>query len=184
MYKRITLKDSVRIPPKYFGKNLEESVKKTLRKKYEGELDKELGVILNIENCREIEKGKIIPGDGSTYHNVTFDALTFQPKNHEVIRGIVNEITNFGAFIRFGPIDALAHISQITDDYMSYNEKTNTLSGKETNKKLKAEEEITARVIAVSLKNNVKDSKINLTMKQPGLGKKKWREEEGGKNNG
>lgn len=178
MYKTVTIRDSVRIPPKFFGESLEESVEKALREKYEAELDKDIGVILSIDNCRDVKEGKIIPGDGSSYHEVTFDALTFQPKMHEVVRGEVNEITDFGAFIRFGPIDALAHVSQITDDYMSFNEKNNTLSGKETNRTLKEEDETTARVIAVSLKNNVKDSKINLTMKQQGLGKKEWIEEE------
>ncbi len=174
MYKEITVKDSVRIPPKYFGDSLKESVKNVLRDKYEGTLDPDQGVVLSIDNCRDVEQGKIIPGDGSAYHDVVFDMLTFKPENHEVVRGIVNDITNFGAFVRFGPIDALAHVSQVTDDYMSYNEKNDSLSGKETNRTLKKEDEVTARVIAVSLKSNVKESKVNLTMKQPGLGKEEW----------
>lgn len=186
MYKKITIRDSVRIAPKHFEESLEESVKNALREKYEAKLDKDIGAILAIESCKNVKEGKIIPGDGSSYHEATFDAIVFKPEMHEVIRGGVNEITDFGAFVRFGPIDALAHVSQITDDYMSYNEKTGSLSGKETNRTLKKEDEVTARVIAVSLKHNVKDSKINLTMKQPGLGKKEWIEEEkeGGEDDG
>jgi len=177
MYELIRAKDSVRIPPKYFDRPLEESARKALQDKYESKIDQEHGVVISITKCRDIEDGKIIQGDGSAYYNVTFDALVFNPKLHEPVRGRVNEIVNFGAFVRFGPIDALAHVSQITDDYMTYNEKTETLSGKETDRKVKKDDEIRARTIAVSLKNNVNDSKINLTMKQPGLGKKEWIEE-------
>lgn len=186
MYKLVTVKDSVRIPPEYFKESLEDSAKKALREKYEGTLDKDLGVILNISECKDLDDGRIIPGDGSAYYNVTFNALTFKPELHDIVRGKVHEIVEFGAFIRFGPIDALAHVSQITDDYMSFNEKTEALSGKETNRNLKEEDEVRARVIAVSMKNNVSDSQVNLTMKQPGLGKEDWIEEQekkGGKNN-
>lgn len=181
MYEKVTVNGSVRVPPKYFNRPLNKSIKKVLREKYEGSLDKDLGVILNITDPRDIGKGKIIHGDGSTHHNVTFDAVTFKPKLHETVRGKVSEVTDFGAFVRIGPIDALAHVSQITDDFMSYNEKTDTLTGKETKRKLKKDDEVKARIIAVSLKNNVTESKINLTMKQPGLGKSKWLEKESDK---
>jgi len=33
---------------------------------------------------------------------------------------------------------------------------------------------VTARIIAISMKNNVTESKINLTMRQEGLGKEEW----------
>ena len=60
----------------------------------------------------------MIAGDGATYHKVNFTALTFYPKLHEVVEGEVVEITDFGAFVRIGPTDALLHLSQITDDYL------------------------------------------------------------------
>ncbi len=178
MYQMITAKDSVRIPPKYFDRPLEESAKKALQDKYESRIDSEHGVIISVTECKEIKDGKIIQGDGSAHYNVTFEALTFNPKLHEVVRGEVNEIVDFGAFVRFGPIDALAHVSQITDDYMTYNQKTESLAGRETNRSLKENDEVRARIIAVSLKNNVNESKVNLTMKQPGLGKEEWIKEE------
>ncbi len=178
MYQMITAKDSVRIPPKYFDKPLEESAKKALQDKYESRIDQDLGVIISVDECREIKNGKIIQGDGSAYYEVIFNALTFNPKLHEPVRGYVNEIVDFGAFVRFGPIDALAHVSQITDDYMTHNQKTGALSGKETDRSIKKDDKVRARIIAVSLKDNVNESKINLTMKQPGLGKKEWIEEE------
>lgn len=174
MYNIITIRDTIRIPPKLFSESLETSVLKALMENYEGRLDKDLGVIITVMNPREISDGKIIPGGGASYHSVVFDTLTFKPELHETIKGNISEITEFGAFVRFGPIDGLIHVSQITDDFMSYNEKTNSLSGKESKKILKIGDIVNARVIAISMKNTVADSKINLTMRQDGLGKEEW----------
>ena len=57
---------------------------------------------------------------------------------------------------------------------MSLNAKTQALTGKESKKIIKKDDEVTARVIAISMKNTVADSKINLTMRQEGLGKEEW----------
>ncbi|NYZ79764.1 DNA-directed RNA polymerase [Candidatus Micrarchaeota archaeon] len=181
MYNVVTIRDTIRIPPKLFTESIEESVKKALREQYEGRLDKDMGVIITVTNPREIGDGKIIPGDGAAYHTVMFDALTFKPEVHEVLKGKISEITDFGAFIRFGPIDGLVHVSQVTDDFMSYNEKTQCLVGKDSKKTLKKEDVVTARVIAVSMKGTVSESKINLTMRQEGLGKKEWMKKKGEK---
>lgn len=174
MYSVITIKDTIRIPPKYFSKSLEDSVLRALRENYESKLDKDLGVIISIFNPREIGDGRIIPGDGAAYHDIVFDALVFRPELHEVIKAEVSDITEFGAFLKFGPIDGLIHVSQVTDDFVSYNDKTKTLSGKESKKVLKVGDIVTARIIAISKKDMVTESKINLTMRQPGLGKDDW----------
>jgi DNA-directed RNA polymerase subunit E' len=44
----------------------------------------------------------------------------------------VVEIADFGAFVRIGPVDALLHVSQLMDDYISYDEKQGVLLGKES----------------------------------------------------
>ncbi len=174
MYNIATIKDTIRIPPKLFSKNLEKSVQKALMENYEGKLDKDLGVVISVFNPREISDGRIIPGDGAAFHDIVFDALIFRPELHEVIRGEISDITEFGAFIKFGPIDGLVHVSQVTDDFVSYNEKAKMLVGKESKRSLKVGDEVLARVIALSLKNTIGESKINLTMRQPGLGKEEW----------
>ncbi|RLG21932.1 DNA-directed RNA polymerase [Candidatus Micrarchaeota archaeon] len=177
MYQIVTIKDTIRIPPKLFSDSLEKSALEALKQQYEGKIDKDLGVVISVMNPREISDGIIIPGDEAAYHHLVFDALVFTPEMHEVIRGKVIDITEFGAFVRFGPIEGLTHISQITDDFMSYNEKNAVLAGKESRRVLKKEDVVTARIIAISLKNTVADSKINLTMRQKGLGKEEWLEE-------
>lgn len=181
MYQLITVKDTVRVPPKDFGKPIKESSLLALREKYENKYDPDVGIVLTVSKVEDVGMGKIIPGDGASYHNVVFEALTFYPRLHEVVTGKVSEITQFGAFVRIGPVDGLVHVSQITDDFMSYNEKTGTLVGKESGKVLKEGDTVRARVVTLSLKPTISDSKIGLTMRQPGLGKLEWIEKEKGK---
>lgn len=176
MYSIVTLKDTVRIAPKLFSTDLDQSSLAALREQYEGSIDPNIGVIVSVIETKNIEDGIIIPGDGASYHHVTFDAMVFKPEMQEMVIGKVTDITEFGAFIRFGPIDGLVHISQITDDFMGYNDKNGVLSGKESKKVLKKDDEVKARIIAISMKNTVADSKINLTMRQRGLGREDWME--------
>ena len=109
-----------------------------------------------------------------TQRDSTCDVWVFKPELHELIKAKVAEITEFGAFLRFGPIDGLVHVSQVTDDFMSFNAKTGALSGKDSKKVLQKGDTVLARITAVSMKNSVTESKINLTMRQPGLGKEGW----------
>jgi len=95
-----------------------------------------------------------------------------------MVRAKVIDLTAFGAFLRFGPIDGLVHVSQVTDDFMSYNDKVGILAGKTSKKTLKKGDIVTARIIAISVKDNVTESKINLTMRQTGLGREDWYKEE------
>ena len=86
----------------------------------------------------------------------------------------MNQRVPDGQFLRFGPIDGLVHVSQVTDDFMGYDDKNGTLAGKDSKKVLQIKDEVTARIIAISMKSTVVDSKMNLTMRQPGLGKREW----------
>src|SRR3989338_5247764 len=138
MYNLVTIKDTIRIPPNLFSSNIEESVLSALRHQYENRLDKKLGVVITVTNPKNISDGKIILGDGASYHDVEFDLVTFKPELHEVIHAKVTDLQEFGPFIRFGPIEGLVHVSQVTDDFMSMNQQTGALSGKESKKVLRS----------------------------------------------
>jgi DNA-directed RNA polymerase subunit E' len=118
--------------------------------------------------------GKIIPGSGSTYHKASFVLLTYFPTLQEVVEGEVVEIADFGAFIRVGPIDALLHMSQIMNDFISYDEKQGSLIGKETKRKLNIGDHARIRVTAISLGRGDVSGKIGVTARQPFLGKIEW----------
>ena len=178
MYKILTVEDTVRVPPKRFDEDLKAAIVSEFGDMVAGRIDKTIGIILAVVNVDGISEGKIIMGDGAIYYNATFDILAYQPLISEVVEGTVTEITDFGAFINFGPMDGLVHVSQITEDFMSCDAKNATLIGKETKRILKQEDKVRARIVTVSLKNRFSDSKIGLTMRQPYLGKLAWLEED------
>ncbi|WP_461865469.1 DNA-directed RNA polymerase [Thermococcus sp.] len=185
MYKLLTVKDVVRIPPRMFQIKPEEAAKIILRETYEGVYDRDDGVILAVLNVREITDGVIVPGDGATYHEAIFDVLVWKPEMHEVVEGEVVDVAPYGAFIRIGPMDGLVHISQLMDDYVVFDEKNKQFIGKEKHHILKLGDEVRARIIAISVKSRIiRENKIGLTMRQPGLGKPDWIEKEKRKEKG
>lgn len=179
MYKLLKVKDVVRIPPRMFTMDPGEAAKIVLRETYEGIYDRDEGVVLAVLDVEEVSEGLIVPGDGATYHEVVFNVLVWRPFMHEVVEGEVIDVAPYGAFIRIGPMDGLVHISQLMDDYVVFDEKNKQFLGKETKRILKLGDDVRARIMAISVKSRViRENKIGLTMRQPGLGKRDWIEKE------
>jgi DNA-directed RNA polymerase subunit E' len=174
MFKLITLQDTIRIPPETFGNPLGKVGRDQVKAKYEGMVDEGLGYVIAVTRVDVSPIGKIIPGDGATYHKVTFSLLTFYPVLQEIVEGDVVEIADFGAFLRIGPVDALLHVSQLMDDYISYDEKQGVLQGKETKRRLASGDQVRVRITAVSLGRAGSSGKIGVTARQPFLGKLEW----------
>ncbi len=174
MFKLITLQDTIRIPPETFGNPLEQVGKEQVKAKYEGVVDEELGYVIAVTRVEVSPIGKIIPGDGATFHKVKFSLLAFYPVIQEIVEGDVVEIADFGAFVRIGPVDALLHVSQLMDDYISYDEKQGVLLGKESKRTLAAGDQVRVRITAVSLGRAGSSGKIGVTARQPWLGKLEW----------
>ena len=184
MYYKTKIEDTVRIPPYEFDNPLEEVAIKTLNKTYEGRLDKKLGLLICVNGIDDISEGRLIMGDGASYHNVDFEAIFFKPEQHEIFDGEVIDIVDYGAFVRIGPMDGLIHVSQVTDDYINYDAKRGALLAKESNKTLDVGDLVRARAVSVSIKdestNNIennRNSKIPLTMRQTNLGRFEWIQE-------
>ena len=184
MYYKTKIEDIVRIPPYRFESPLKEVAIQTLNETYASNLDKKLGLLICVNEIEEIGEGRLIMGDGASYHKVIFNAIFFKPEQHEIFDGEVIDIVEYGAFVRIGPMDGLIHVSQVTDDYISYNSKRGTLIAKESNKTLDEGDLVRARAVSVSIKDestnnmqNTKNSKIPLTMRQTNLGRFEWIEE-------
>ncbi len=175
MYKILTLKDTVRVEPDKLKYNLEEAIKKTLQERYEGVIDKKLGVILSVIEVVRIEDGIIKHTDPAIHYPCIFDVLVFYPELHELVEGEVVENVEFGSFVNIGPLDGLVHISQLMDDFVSFDKKNSSFLGKQTKKVLKEGDKVRARIISISW---TEQRKIGLTMRQPGLGSLVWIEEE------
>jgi DNA-directed RNA polymerase subunit E' len=173
-----TLEDVVRIPPSMFGSSLKKAAIAILKEKYESMINAELGYIIMILETKVDPMGKMIAGDGGTYHRVEFEALTFTPKLQEIVLGEIVDITDFGAFVRIGPTDALLHLSQVMDDYLQSDVKSGMIIAKQSNRTLKVGSTIRSRITAVSLGKAATMGKIGITCRQPFLGAEEWIAEE------
>ncbi|MEM4318373.1 MAG: DNA-directed RNA polymerase [Candidatus Pacearchaeota archaeon] len=169
------INDYVRVAPENFGLQLKEAVIKELEEVYQDYIDEEIGAVIKVIDVISVREGVIIPEDGAIYYDSTFRLLVFKPALNEIVYGKIEQITNFGAFVNLGVIQALVHISQTMEDQVSFS-KTNSLLGKNTKKNLKKGDLCLARIVAISYKTI--PPKIGLTMRQPGLGKLEWIEKE------
>lgn len=169
------IEDYIRVEPKLFGLATADAVEQQLKEIYSDYYDKDMGKVISVIEVLEIGEGVIIPGDGAAYYSSRFKLLTWKPEIHELVYGVISEITNFGAFINLGAMKGMIHISQTMEDYVSFS-KTNTLLGKDSKKVLKQDDLCMARIVALSHKGE--NPKIGLTMRQPGLGKLEWIKDE------
>lgn len=175
MFYIIEIEDYIRVEPKLFGLPTQEAIERQLQETYSEYHDKEIGEVIGVIEVIEVGGGIIIPGDGAAYYNSRFKLLVWKPEMQELVYGVINEITNFGAFINLGVMQGMIHISQTMEDYVSFS-KSNVLIGKSSKRSLKKGDACLARIVAISYKGE--DPKIGLTMRQPGLGKLEWIKEE------
>ena len=154
------------------------STMEILKKKYESTIDPEFGFIIIVTDVHVRSVGKIIPGDGATFHRTKFSILTFFPKIQEIVEGDILEITDFGAFVRIGPTDALLHLSQIMDDYLTSDVKQGMIVANQSKRTLKVGNRMRVRITAASLGKGTSLGKIGVTCRQPFLGSLEWLEQD------
>ncbi|MEK6956899.1 MAG: DNA-directed RNA polymerase [Thermoproteota archaeon] len=184
MFSISTLLDVIRIPPSLFGTVLKKAAVNILKEKYESMINADLGYIIMILDAKVEPMGKMVPGDGGTFHIVEFEALTFYPKIQEIVHGEIVDITDFGAFVRIGPTDALLHLSQIMDDYLKSDVKSGIILANQSGRTLKVGSTLRSRITAVSLGKAASMGKIGITCRQPFLGADEWIAEEIKKSSG
>ena len=171
-------RDVVRIPPERLGPELSNVLTELAQQQFEGKLVDGQSLAVTIRDVKPIGEGHIIHGDGGVYQEVEYQALLFRPEIQEVVEGAVVEIRKFGAFVRFGPLDGLLHVSQIMDDRVNIDEHNQRLVGVESKRDLKVGYKVRARVVSLSLSEiSPRDSRIGLTMRQPALGRLEWIQE-------
>ena len=95
MFNITSIEDKVRIPPQKFDKALEVVTYEELRSKYEGIVDKDVGFIIAVTDIKVSPIGKMIPGDGATYHTVSFTLLTYFPEVQEVVEALEKSRARF-----------------------------------------------------------------------------------------
>ena len=176
MFYRVQVEDRVRVPPTLFNIPREQALLKMIERQFEGYISKDLGVVIGVSGLVNVYEGVIIPGDGAAFYRCEFELLALKPELQEMVLGKVRDIADFGAFMSIGAIDGMIHVSQTMDDFVSF-AKDKVLIGKESGRSLKVGDLCRARIVALSYKD-VANPKIGLTMRQQGLGKLEWIEDD------
>ncbi len=174
MYYYVKIKEKVGIHPKFIKSDLKQSALDALREQYDGTIVPNIGLVVSVESIDKIGEGKIVPGDANIYYTTEAGLIVYEPKIHELLEATISDIVEFGAFAKIGPIEGLIHVSQIMEDFITYDSKQNQFIGKKTKKKLAVKDVVLAKIVTVSLKGTTAGSKIGLTMRQPALGKEEW----------
>jgi DNA-directed RNA polymerase subunit E' len=176
MFYLTRIEEAVRVDPFRLRSPPKQAILDTLREKYSGVFDKELGYVVTVLDAVEIDdEGYLIPGDGGVKVRVVADLLSFIPYPGDIAEGVVDEITESGASIRVGPMTGILHISQVFDsDYAVYDQKRNAIIGKNTQKVLQVNDSLKVRITNISTRNETRETRLMLTCRQPGLGKSEW----------
>ena len=176
MYMITQAEKVVPIPPSRLGEDIDKVIGELTWKQCEGQFGPDKSITILIKNVKCKGPGRIVHGDGAVYQTVVFDQLVFKFKENETIVGNVVQITKFGAFVKFGPLDGLLHIGQIMDERVDIDEENQRLIGKDSGRTLSVGDVVRARIISMDLnEKNPQDSKIGLVTRGPiGLGRLEW----------
>ena len=183
MYMITQAEGVVPVPPSRLNDDIDKVIEELTLKQYEGSFGQDKSITILVKNVRRKEEknnGRIVHGDGSVYFDVVFDQLVFRFKENEIIQGQVVQITKFGAFVKFGPLDGLLHIKVMMDEHVDVDEANQRLIGRESGRTLNVGDIVRARIISMDInEKNPRDSKIGLvTRGGAGLGRLEWIEEE------
>ncbi len=173
VYRVYRVRDVVRIPPEKFHKPLNIAAWEELRNNYEGMVTKNMGIIVTVFDVNVEPEGRIIPGDGATYHVAEFNMLVFYPFLKEVVEGEVNTILNHGLFVDLGASDGFVYINQIADERIEYDPTRPAMILRESKRMIEKGDWVRARVYNVAPMPG-KGLRVQLTMRQPFMGKVEW----------
>lgn len=166
MFYIIEVKEKVGIEAQNLKENINESIEEKLENLH---IKENNGVFLGIVEIKNIgESGEILPEKPYIYFDVEYKALFFQPLEGEIIESYITDVAEFGPFVRFGPVEALIHISQISKEKLSYNPEQDVIASRDNKIIIKKGEEVRAMVVNFSISEE--KTRVNLTMKQDGLG--------------
>src|SRR5215213_32202 len=91
MFAIVHMSDVVRIPPNRLTHSLNDAALQILKEKYESMISPEVGYVIMITDADPSSIGKLVAGNGATFHKVTFKALAFYPKLQEIIKSDVKQ---------------------------------------------------------------------------------------------
>ncbi|EPB73868.1 RNA polymerase Rpb7 protein [Ancylostoma ceylanicum] len=108
MFFHLSMEHEVCLHPKYFGANLNETIKMKLFAEVEGTCTGKFGFVIAVTTIDTIGHGLIQPGRGFVIYPVKYKAIVFRPFKGQVVDAVVNQIllqvNKVGIFCDIGPL--------------------------------------------------------------------------------
>lgn len=102
MYVLAEMKDTVRIPPWKFKKNLNDAITDELNRKLSNKVYLNLGLCIALHDIIKMDDSYIFPGDGSSHTKVVFRYIIFRPFMEEVLIGKIRSCNMEGVHVTLG----------------------------------------------------------------------------------
>ncbi|ORX85228.1 hypothetical protein BCR32DRAFT_229818 [Anaeromyces robustus] len=118
MFMVTTIKDTVKILPRYFYKNRNEAIIDEINHKYSNKVLHNVGLCIELLDLIEVSDGIVLPcKDGSYTVKVTFKMIVFRPFIGETLIGKVSNSSEKGIKVSMGFFDDITiPASQLTPD--------------------------------------------------------------------
>mmetsp|Transcript_20325 Transcript_20325/g.26340 ORF Transcript_20325/g.26340 Transcript_20325/m.26340 type:complete len:271 (-) Transcript_20325:189-1001(-) len=87
MFVLSTVRDTIRVHPSQFSRDLDDSLRDVIDAKYGGRVLEEIGLCMCVVSLVEIETGIVHPQDGCASYQVEFQLLVWRPFAGEIIQG-------------------------------------------------------------------------------------------------
>lgn len=146
--------ERVELQPKDFTQDALAKVESELRRKVEGHVLPEVGLVLTVLDIMSKSVGRIHFETASAMFDIEYTALCMKPQNNEVIRAVVDTIEETMILAKVGPMNVFIVASEIPSDFRfnsagdphfyNVNDPSDTI---------RLQQEINVRVMSSQLKN-------------------------------
>lgn len=134
------------------SKDANELLLKRLREKLEGEILKDIGLVVAVISCQIMGEGEIPLRSPEVLFNATMKLLSFLPKEDEVVEGEVVNVTETGAFVNIGSIDAFWPRNKISDKRLTFNARRGTLENQKGEAVVERKEKVRTKVSNIEIR--------------------------------
>lgn len=176
MFWEVTLVERVRIQPMKLANDLTETtVGDELKKRVEGRITPETGIILAVQNIESIGNGIISARSGFANFEVKYRALLFRPHKDQIVDAVIVGVTENGIRADAGPMELFIARKSINPDFefdMENNSFTKTTRSETENSTIVLMKNTKIRVQIINTKPTTDFTKLTATakMNEPGLG--------------
>lgn len=133
-------------------KNANELLLKALRDKLEGQVLKDIGLVVAVVSCSVSGEGMIPPRSPEIYFNTEIQMICFRPLEGEIIEGEIVNVTETGAFVNLGSIDAFWPRNRISNKRLSFNARRGILEDREGEISIRRKEKARLKVSNIDIR--------------------------------